>query len=631
VLRPAGAPAHVAFSPRTNLLATTGDRGVITLLDVAGGPEITLWSDPRYLIRDLSFSADGTRLLAFIYGSGSPASVVFDVARRMALSTNDTVGATTHLGIARLSSDNRRLYLSQADRQARKTAIRCLDAETRQEIWNSEIDSDYGVSALAVSPDDRFLVTGTGYEQTTVFVCDAHTGKLLTKLAGHTGWIGELVFSRDGRLLASSAADQSLRVWDTSSWTEITVLRGHGDEVHTVSFRPDGKLLASGGKDGAILLWDLAAPHSARGYHPLPQDVQYAAEVSPGTLLVMDFEFRPAILRLDDLKSAPVQLPAWFAPRMPARYAPPDLVGFYDQTKWLRICEIRNEFPRIIAELSTGGKVVRYPETGAAALAYCPGQSLLAWGEQPATVHILNLDPPARRVQISSALASPAPVVFSPDGKHLLLIGDDRQGLEIRDVNTGKLLLSADKLLLSAVPFRYDHGLLFANEGRRLAAVRSVPGGQEVVFWDLTQPGKPPTTFREGGTLVSLGVSPDGQTISVCSEDGDLVLYDAQTVERKTVLHGHLQGLHGGSFSPDGKSVVSGSGGREAVKLWHAETGQELLTLPGRGSLLRVWFVDRGNAILSGDPGRTGSWQLWRAPSWQEIADAEASEKSAAQ
>jgi WD40 repeat protein len=133
----------------------------------------------------------------------------------------------------------------------------------------------------------------------------------------------------------------------------------------------------------------------------------------------------------------------------------------------------------------------------------------------------------------------------------------------------------------------------------------------------------------ERGILAGLAASPDGRLVAVGSQDGLVVLYDAQTMERKRVLYGHMQGVHGVKFSPDGKSLVSGSTGREAVKLWHVETGQELLTLAGRGSLLNhVEFIDHGNALLAGGRGQQGTWQIWRAPSWEEIAAAEAKAKT---
>ncbi len=59
------------------------------------------------------------------------------------------------------------------------------------------------------------------------------------------------------------------------------------------------------------------------------------------------------------------------------------------------------------------------------------------------------------------------------------------------------------------------------------------------------------------------------------------------------------------------------------------ETGQELLTLPGKGSLLwSISFAEGGNTLLLGVEGQRGSWQMWRAPSWEVIHAAEAKEKA---
>jgi WD40 repeat protein len=83
--------------------------------------------------------------------------------------------------------------------------------------------------------------------------------------------------------------------------------------------------------------------------------------------------------------------------------------------------------------------------------------------------------------------------------------------------------------------------------------------------------------------------------------------------EFKESLHGHLNGAFGIAFSPDGRRLISASGGREAVKLWDVGTRQELLTLVGIDSSLYMarWSAD-GNVILAGPP-----WQAWSAPSWE--------------
>jgi WD40 repeat protein len=642
VIETNGPGAHVAFSPRANLLAATGNGNVIKLHDLADGDDAVMWQASYESVRELSFSANGTRLLAFAHTVNGPSAVMFDAATGQSMNTNATKGLTGHLGSARLSSDQRRLYLSHADNKTRQITVKCLNPETGQEFWSTKVGVDYGVSAMALSPDDKVLATGTGYEDPTIRIWDAQTGKLLNKLEGHTGWVGELAFSRDGHWLASAAADQSIRLWNTSDWTEARVFRGHGNEVHAVAFSPDGRLLASGGKDGAIMLWDVAAQQSATEYRRLPGEAQFAVEVSPGNAATFNFEekLNVNLLRLDDISQSSIQLPAWFEDGSRLTFLPPNLLGVYSRTNRLRICEVRDQTFKTLAEFVVGPNLAVRPNIerefglGGVALAYCQRQRLVAWGDSSNTVQIVNVDQPAQRIKINSDLKDPVAIAFSPDGKLVALTGGSSgQGLELRDAKTGKLLLHSD------LQVKLPHAF-FVDDGRGFVAICAredngqgdLEASHQVMFWDLAHPENPPAQFPEHGYLAGLAASPDGRWVSVCSQEGFIVIYDAHTRERNKVLYGHMQGVHGSTFSADGRSFASGCGGLQAVKLWHVETGQELLTLRGTGSILGdVQFMDRGNALMAGSPGQNGTWQVWRAPSWAEINAAEAKDKMQAQ
>ena len=119
-------------------------------------------------------------------------------------------------------------------------------------------------------------------------------------------------------------------------------------------------------------------------------------------------------------------------------------------------------------------------------------------------------------------------------------------------------------------------------------------------------------------------VSADGGLVATSTAGGRVQLFDPAKGELIETIHGHLNAAIGLAFSPDGQRLISASGGREAVKLWDVGTRQELLTLTGTGSYLlgAHWSAD-GNVILVGPP-----WQAWRAPTWDEIAAAEAKEKA---
>ncbi len=52
---------------------------------------------------------------------------------------------------------------------------------------------------------------------------------------------------RDGNLLATGSGDQTLKLWNVATQSEVATLRGHRSGVTAVVFAPDGKSFASAG------------------------------------------------------------------------------------------------------------------------------------------------------------------------------------------------------------------------------------------------------------------------------------------------------------------------------------------------------------------------------------------------
>ena len=65
-----------------------------------------------------------------------------------------------------------------------------------------------------------------------------------------------LVFSPDGRYLASSGTDRVIRLWDRAA-DDVRSLRGHNGNVVALAFSADSAFLASGSTDRSVRVWDL--------------------------------------------------------------------------------------------------------------------------------------------------------------------------------------------------------------------------------------------------------------------------------------------------------------------------------------------------------------------------------------
>ncbi|KAI9713152.1 MAG: hypothetical protein M1820_001137 [Bogoriella megaspora] len=109
------------------------------------------------------------------------------------------------------------------------------------------------VTSIVVSPNGKQLASTS--RDKTVRVWDAESGQTLRILKGHTETVWKALFSEDSNLIASCSVDGTVRLWDIYWGRQLKTLYGHSRSVWCIQFSPNNKQLASASYDGIVCLW----------------------------------------------------------------------------------------------------------------------------------------------------------------------------------------------------------------------------------------------------------------------------------------------------------------------------------------------------------------------------------------
>jgi len=139
----------------------------------------------------------------------------------------------------------------------------------------------------------------------------------------------------------------------------------------------------------------------------------------------------------------------------------------------------------------------------------------------------------------------------------------------------------------------------------------------ELILWDL-EAGVERQRFEGHVDWVNdVAFSPDGKTVLSGSGDGTLVLWSVETGDIIRRFEGHTGGVNGVAFSPDGQMALSGSGDTTLI-LWNVTTGKAIRRFEGHtGGVNGVAFSPTGQTALSGSGDTT--LILWDVSTGEEI------------
>jgi WD40 repeat protein len=545
--------ASLAFSPDAQTLATLAYDGTVRLWDFQSRQVVTQFVTAPHHSEQDRFSGPAK------HTPPPPADVGREPEGPLARYGGSAV-FTDHYGVVRFSPDGRRLAVGEPDPR-----IRLLDLTTGREMVIPVPPPADGISALAFSPDGRWLAAGCGAATNGIAVWELATGAIAAWLTGHSGWVVALAFSPNGQTLASASADQTVRLWDLTRHAETNRLQGNVDEVWSLAWTADGRSLITGARDGSVRYWDPAAKPAA------------------------PFEVLPAAIHI----WAPTFFPD--SRTFLTTLRPEGQVARWDTASL-----------RLIERLSFLGTNHTSPDLS-------PDGRWLALGNALGQIQVWDF--PERR-WVTNLLfpdASVFAVWFSPPG-NVLLGGAFASGGGI----VGKLWAVADwkeiRLPAQATAYLFDGNI--SSDERTMALGY---GNGTAAWWDLAS-GERRAFFDCGYIEAAHAVfSPDRWHFATGGLDGLMTLWDVATRQPRFAERAYPNALHDLLFSPDSlRLLASGTSRNDVIKFWDVATGRDVATLPGvPGWYAHIGFSPDGQTLFASSV--EGTALFWRAPSFDEI------------
>jgi WD40 repeat protein len=130
--------------------------------------------------------------------------------------------------------------------------------------------ADGSITALAISSDGHWLVTGSGDNMARVWDLSAKDPAANPVVLGGHGGPGDdvaaVAISADNRWIVTGSWDKTARLWNLGAKDPAAnpvVLGGHEDKVRVVAISADSRWVVTGSDDKTARLWDLSAKDPA--------------------------------------------------------------------------------------------------------------------------------------------------------------------------------------------------------------------------------------------------------------------------------------------------------------------------------------------------------------------------------
>lgn len=397
-----------------------------------------------------------------------------------------------------------------------------------------------------------------------------------SSIPGHEEAITSMIFSPDGKNLASGSGDTNVRTWNLNSQVPDKTLSAHKNHIQALAFSLDNKFLVSADKTGVICVWNYKKGTLAKG--PLRGHRNYVNQIC----------FQPLHL------NCPSKLFVSCSKDCTAKVW--DCVS--GQLKFT---------------LSGHNKSVQ--------AAVWSGENVILTGAQDRTVKLWN----GETGQMIRSLQEHAHWVNSIalSSESLLKTGAFDP---INQIMHSQVLPHENEKLQNLAKIRWDKFNQKHKEGEKfvscsddfticLWSLRHTKGNKRALDDNANNAGtakKKPIARMTGhqNVVMSVKFSPDTRLIASCALDRSVRLWDGNTGKFLSRLTGHVSSVYQICWSPDSRLLLSCSAD-STLKLWTMKTQSFHSDLPGHSDEVYAidWSNCGGNAASGGKDKLVKIWK----------------------
>ncbi|KLO10069.1 hypothetical protein SCHPADRAFT_535108 [Schizopora paradoxa] len=410
------------------------------------------------------------------------------------------------------------------------------------------------VNAMAFSPDGKRLVTGSS--DRTLIRWNTQTGKMVNKpMSGHWGAVLSVSWSPSGYYIASGSTDSTIRTWYSEGDLLMTIPMTFGvpTHIHTIAFCPDAVTIISSTSDRTVRFWNVETGKQIGKDVPCSYPVS-AVAFSPN---------REHMAALQTVAESPVQF--WTAHSSDKTFIEKGSFNKSRNESFSSFCFSLGG--GCIITGSTGGYVRVWDKRYGNCHAVCraSGDAISSVDVTQGGWIVVVSDGRITRVHLESGLLSPGPLKKEFE-RHVEEV-QNRHYLEERCRQA-----FYGKLQHGQIPNPSLFPLAVSPDGSTIAfSLRESNEVSAIRLWTIGESFDPPRELDD--TLKCIAFSPDGKSIVTGSEIA-LQLWRVQGKSRTPYrvglplrAYGCKEKILSICFSPDGRSLATISA-NNSIRVW---------------------------------------------------------------